>query len=223
MSKIGILGTVLLIGASSLSGGCVNKYRAALQDREAEIQSLREENTGLRASLDEARARDRINNGGQNNPTLSPAGGTRGGDDAELKNIQNQLDGTGVESTRRNGRMVLTLPDDITFASGKASLSPSGKTALKKVSELLKKDYAGKTVWIEGHTDNEPIKKSNFKSNRHLSLERAMAVEEYLKDDAKIEDSRFVVAGHGEFSPIADNKTNEGRKKNRRVELVIGD
>lgn len=222
MARIGTLRWWVLVAAALSGGGCVTQYRKALQDREAEILNLKEENTSLRAALDETKARERLLQGGTANPTLVPAA-MRTGEDAELQSTRSRLDGTGVETDRRNGRIVLTLPEEITFASGKAALSGSGRSALKTVSDLLKKEYAGRTIWIEGHTDNEPIRKSGFKSNRHLSLERAFAVMEFLRDEEKISENRFVLAGHGEFSPVADNSNAEGRKKNRRVELVIGD
>lgn len=219
MKKTGLL---IVVVAALSAGGCVSKYRQALRDRETEISQLKEDNSNLRAALDESRARENLLKGGTTNPALVPASSPKG-EDAELKSVGNRLEGTGVESDRRNGRIVLTLPDEITFGSGKTALSTKGKDALKKVRDVINADYRGRTIWIEGHTDNEPIKKSNFKSNRHLSIERAFAVLEFLKEEAGIEDSRFVVVGHGEFSPVSENNNADGRKKNRRVELVIGD
>lgn len=222
MSKLGNAGIVICFAIALSANGCVSKYRAALQDRDAQIQMHKEEITSLRAALDESRARERLLQGVPINPSLVPAAASKA-DDTELVNTRTQLDGTGVETDRRNGRIVLTLPEEITFASGKASLSSQGKSALKKVSELLKKEYATRIIWVEGHTDNEPIRKSGYRSNRHLSVERANAVLDSLKTEAGIEDSRLVLVGHGEFSPITDNSTSEGRKRNRRVEIVIGD
>src|SRR5262249_13953465 len=131
------------------------------------------------------------------------------------------LDAAGVEYGQRGGNFYVSLPDAITFSSGRADLTKKGKEALKAVAATLAKDYGNSKYWIEGHTDNEPIKKSKWESNRQLSVERAMAVLKFLVEDCAVPDDDCVVAGHGEYDPVAPNDSKEGKSKNRRVEIVV--
>lgn len=219
---------VLYVGLLALlpfAGGCTAKYRKALEQRDRELRSLREERDGLRAELDEAKAKERLfqqqiaaaRSGAVPIEAAAPATGAV---EERAKSIAGDLEGSGVETGVRDGRVVLTLPEGITFASGKATLSDRGKKTVRQVSDSLRRQGVQR-IWVEGHTDNEPIKKSPFKSNRHLSLERAAAVTEYLHQECGIAEGRIVVAGHGEFSPVADNSSTSGRARNRRVEIVL--
>jgi chemotaxis protein MotB len=218
-----------LLGLSCLlpfAGGCTAKYKKALEQRDREIRSLREERDGIRAELDEAKAKEKLYQqqltavrSGTALPAeaVAPAGG---GVEEKAQTIAGELQGSGVETGVRDGRVVLTLPEAITFASGKAALSDRGKKTLRQVSDTLRRQSHGR-IWVEGHTDNEPIKRSPFKSNRHLSVERANAVTEFLHRECGLPEDRIVIAGFGEFSPIADNGSASGRSRNRRVEIVI--
>ena len=116
---------------------------------------------------------------------------------------------------------VLTVSSDVTFASGKAELSERGKDVLTVVARTLLEDYPSAEYWVEGHTDSDPIKKSAFPTNRDLSLARSMAVLHYLVDETGIPDGQCVVAGWGEYRPVAGNDSNHGKSKNRRVEIVV--
>src|SRR5688572_32876224 len=97
-----------------------------------------------------------------------------------------EFDEAGIGYGMRDGNMVITIPSSITFASGQATLSKEGQGALKKVAAMLKKEHPGSHYSIEGHTDDEPIKKSKFETNRELSYARAMAVLAYLVADCGI-------------------------------------
>jgi chemotaxis protein MotB len=116
---------------------------------------------------------------------------------------------------------VISIPSEITFSSGKAELSERGKDALTVVARTLLDDYPSAEYWIEGHTDSDPIKKSAYPTNRDLSLARSMAVLHYLVNDTGIPDGQCVVAGWGEYRPVAGNESNDGKAKNRRVEIVV--
>ena len=121
--------------------------------------------------------------------------------------------------------MVLSLPSGLTFSSGSATLNTKGRSSLKSVAGALKANYSEKTFWVEGHTDNEQLKKSKEKwnSNLRLSIERAMAVSDYLIGEMGIGNSQVRIAGHGEFDPTATNDSAKNRAKNRRVEILILD
>ena len=132
-----------------------------------------------------------------------------------------ELDSAGVGYGLRNGEMVLTMSSDVTFASGKAELSKSGRSALLSVAKALTREYPNAEYWIEGHTDADPISKSKFESNRELSVERAMAVLHFLVEDAGLPDQQCVVAGWGQYRPVMAGKSKEDKSKNRRVEIVV--
>jgi len=117
--------------------------------------------------------------------------------------------------------LVLTFLDEIFFDSGKAVIKEEGKEALDKVARVLKETVADSPVAVEGHTDNEPIKYSGWLSNWELSSGRALAVLHYFVEKHSLAPERLQAVAHGEFHPVASNDTPEGRRQNRRVEVVI--
>lgn len=145
--------------------------------------------------------------------------------DAEVDRLRGQLAGTGVGVERRGDVLVLNLPTSLTFSSGSATLNAKGQSSLKTVASALKADYAGKTFWVEGHTDNEKLVKTKdkWKTNLRLSVERAMAVADYLSGDLGIASDAIRIAGHGPFDPAVPNTTAANKAKNRRVEILILD
>jgi len=117
--------------------------------------------------------------------------------------------------------LVITVVGDLVFDSGKAKIRPAALPLLTKVSEILKDNMAQFNIGIEGHTDNVPIKQSGYKSNWELSTSRALSVLHYLANDQGIQPERLSAIGYGEYRPLASNETSDGRKQNRRVEIVI--
>lgn len=124
-----------------------------------------------------------------------------------------------LEMTERG--LVLTLLDEIFFDSGKAVVKESGDETLAKVARVLRESVPDSPVAVEGHTDNEPIRYSGWKSNWELSSARALAVVHRFIDEHGVEPGRLRAAAFGEYQPVADNGTPEGRRQNRRVEVVI--
>jgi len=86
---------------------------------------------------------------------------------------------------------------------------------------VLQENVPDLNVGIEGHTDNQPIQYSGWKSNWELSAARALSVLHYLADEKGVAPVRLSAIGYGENQPVASNDTKEGRKENRRVEVVI--
>ena len=121
----------------------------------------------------------------------------------------------------RDGNMVYTVPTEITFKSGQATLTSGGKKALRAESARLVRDYPDSEYWIEGHTDSDPIVKSKFETNRNLSVQRGMAVLYFLVEDAGLRDGQCVVAGWGEYRPVSSNDTAANKARNRRVEIIV--
>ena len=126
-----------------------------------------------------------------------------------------------VQLTRQEKGLVITFVADILFDSGKAKLRPEAFASLDKVARVLNENVADFKVGIEGHTDNQPIKFSGWKSNWQLSAERALSVLSYLSDEKQVAPQRLSALAYGEYQPVADNGTASGRKLNRRVEIVI--
>ena len=114
----------------------------------------------------------------------------------------------------------LTLKGALLFESGSASLKEDILPTIDKVGLILQK-YSTGTVEIEGHTDNVPISGGRYASNSELSSARALSVFNYLLDTTSLNPAYLKHAGRGEYAPIADNSTPEGRAKNRRVEIRI--
>lgn len=133
-----------------------------------------------------------------------------------------EFDALGIDYyTDRYGNSVISVASDITFASGKAELTKDGKTALQAVARELNERQSAGAYWIEGHTDNDPIVKSKWGSNRELSVARAMAVLHFLVEACNVPDDKCIVAGHGQYQPIAANDDKAGKARNRRVAIVI--
>ncbi|RJP29155.1 MAG: hypothetical protein C4533_04990 [Candidatus Omnitrophota bacterium] len=124
-----------------------------------------------------------------------------------------------LEMTERG--LVITFVSEIFFDSGKDKVKDNGKDTLNKVAEVLNRNVPDSAVAIEGHTDNDPIKFSVWKTNWELSSARALAVLHYLVDECNLEPQRLSANGYGEFHPVAANDSPENKQKNRRVEIVI--
>jgi chemotaxis protein MotB len=116
--------------------------------------------------------------------------------------------------------VLLTLNGAFLFDSGKADIKSDAIPVLNKIGVLLTK-YADSDIEIEGHTDSVPLNGGRYENNDVLSSYRALAVFNYLKENAAIDPSVMKHSGRGEYVPIADNSTPEGRAKNRRVEIKI--
>ncbi len=140
---------------------------------------------------------------------------------AELRDLQNEFDGTGITVATRGDVIVLGLPSALSFPSGKAELTKDGKAALDAVGDVIHSKWEGRTFWVEGHTDNQQPKKSGWSSNLALSVARATGVAEYMRMTLEVAPGQLRVSGHGEFSPLGLNDTAEGREANRRVEILI--
>lgn len=117
--------------------------------------------------------------------------------------------------------LVITVVGDLLFDSGKAKIRPEAYSVLDKVSTVLQENLASYNVGIEGHTDNQPIKYSGWKSNWELSAHRALSVLNYLEKEKGIAGFRLSAIGYGEYHPVASNDSTQGRQLNRRVEIIV--
>lgn len=149
-----------------------------------------------------------------------------------LRKKLEKLTNLGLDVQIRNNRMVISLPGDVLFASGKDELRKDGKAILLKVAEVIRDDATlkGRLYQVAGHTDNQTLKRAaeTFHDNWGLSLMRARQVLVFLvaKTDAKdggggLDPKLWSASGYGDTDPVASNATPAGRAKNRRVELIL--
>ncbi len=134
--------------------------------------------------------------------------------------LKGEIEAGRVELTYLRGQTMVKMTDKILFASGSATIGQDGKSALKNVAGALR-NILGKTIRVEGHTDNVPTGGNGpFPTNWELSAARALAVVRFLQEQG-VDPTRLVASGRGEFQPIAENDTAEGRSLNRRIEIVL--
>ncbi len=137
--------------------------------------------------------------------------------------LESKLQGTGATARIKDGTIAVTLPSSIFFNSGQVTLKKEAKSSLAKVCNAIKTSFPNENVRIEGHTDNDPIKRTRglYASNWELSAKRAANVLHFLVGQCSLDPKRLHIAGFGEYQPVVSNKTKKGKKQNRRVELVI--
>lgn len=122
--------------------------------------------------------------------------------------------------TEKDGKVYVAMSDKLLFESGSARLDKRGKEALSKLAQVLNKQN-DVDVYIEGHTDSKPINTAQFKDNWDLSVIRATSVVRILTKDYGVNPLQIQPSGRGEFLPVSDNETAEGRAKNRRTEIIM--
>ena len=117
--------------------------------------------------------------------------------------------------------VLLNLSGSILFNSGKADVLAEAKIILEKIGVVLER-YDKNIIEVEGHTDNVPVSKKNkYKNNDILSMHRALAVADFIREVTDLNPAYIKSSGRGEHVPIADNSTAEGRARNRRVVIKI--
>jgi len=135
--------------------------------------------------------------------------------------LQSEIKDKKVKLEMMEKGLVITVVGDVLFDSGKDKIRLEAYPLLDKVAKVLNEDIPDLSVGIEGHTDNQPIKFSGWKSNWELSSHRALSVLHYLVDNKGVLPGRISAIGYGEFKSVASNDTEKGKQLNRRVEIVI--
>lgn len=134
-----------------------------------------------------------------------------------------QLESKDVTISKLQGKLTVNILDRILFDSGEAVLKSDGEVVLRKIAAILA-EHPELKIHVVGHTDNVPIRasaRSRFASNWELSTARALAAVRFLTEQAGVDPHRLGAVGYGEFRPIADNATAEGRARNRRIAITI--
>ncbi len=197
---------VLFVGCAELKS--LREERVVMNQRIEELQSERDDldsryNLSEQEKAELIEERDRLENA--------------------RRSMEERLQGSGASVRIKEGKISVMLPSSILFNSGQTKLKKAAKNSLKKVCNVLKKDFPNATIRIEGHTDSDPLKRTKnvYKSNWELSALRASNVLHYLVDSCRLDPKKLYIAGFGKHQPVASNKSKGGKKKNRRVEIVI--
>jgi chemotaxis protein MotB len=139
------------------------------------------------------------------------------------KKFQKMIDSGKLDVIVRDGRMIVKLPAGVLFDSGSAELSRDGELALMEVAIVLRQ-FGDRQFMIAGHTDDRPLESAQattkYRNNWELSAARALTVTEFLIE-ARMKPENLVAAGYGQFDPVGNNKTSQGRQDNRRIEIVL--
>lgn len=205
---------VLLAAVLSLSAGCTTRYQDMLRERDERIRELSGDVARLRGENQELQNREI-----PVQPQPASAGRREDAGSGMINDLQNEIGGDASVGYRR-GRISIGVEDSVTFDSGSTTLKDSSHRVLRNIASVLKSKFTGRRFYIEGHTDSDPIQKTKdrYRSNRHLSSERADAVAAYLIQQG-VPESSIVVVGYGQFDP----RDPRAKAKNRRVEIVVGD
>ncbi|MCK8524202.1 OmpA family protein [Aquimarina sp. D1M17] len=131
------------------------------------------------------------------------------------------FEGKGLTVEERNGKVYISMENKLLFQSGSWAVGSQGRSAVKQLGTVLgeNQDIA---VLIEGHTDDDPYTgNTQLSGNWDLSTKRATAIVNILLENSAIDPQNLTAAGRGEFAPVASNDTNEGKSKNRRIEVIL--
>lgn len=231
-----------LVFAVALVPGCVSqgKYRTLEETTSAERTKLQGEIAALQSQKDNlqkekegaeseiATLKDRVAQmerqaaeiSAQKDAEINRLKGTY---EDLVKDLKGEIEKGEIKVTQIQNKLSVNLVEKVLFDSGKAEVKAQGKDVLKKVGNILK-GVKDKEIRIEGYTDDVPIGgalKQRFPTNWELSTQRATNVLRFLQDEAGVDGARLSAVGYGQFRPIADNKTPEGRAENRRIEIVL--
>lgn len=202
-----VLLVAVLLGVGLTIIGCASNGPRPDDPLVMENQELRRLNENLQIALDDAEARYRALDeqnrqlAGQLAAQPEPLGDTG-------------FEGLGAGVSRRAGEVVVDIAGEVLFDSGSVTVKPAARGVLDGVVRVIQQRYPGAEIRVAGYTDNDPIKKSDWKTNERLSAERAMAVESYLVSKGISND----VVHSAAYGPA---KAKSSKRESRRVEIII--
>lgn len=141
--------------------------------------------------------------------------------EATVDSMRAELSELNVELEETSRGLTLTIVDQLLFNAGSAELSADGEELISQVAAIIQDNFPGRELMIEGHTDNQPITHSHWKSNWELGSARALSVLHALAGSHGFDPAKLSATTYGEFRPAAPNATDEGRAANRRSVIVI--
>jgi chemotaxis protein MotB len=186
----------------------LNKANAALAATQATDAGLQQQIAGLQANLADLEK--------EKDQTVQSAHGL----EDEMKSA---LESKDVTISKLQGKLTVNILDRVLFDSGEADLKPDGQAVMLKIAAFLAQHPELK-IHVIGHTDNVPIRgnaRLRFPTNWELSTARALAAVRFLTERAGVDPRRVGAVGYGEYRPVADNSTAEGRARNRRIAITI--
>lgn len=187
-------------------GGNVQHLVGERRDLEAERTTLQGSLAETRQALEEMRARETL---ARDRAALFRT---------MVDRFRSMIDAGQLRVQVTRNRMVVELPEGVLFDSGRAELRTTGQLVLEQIGRVLA--TMGRDFQVAGHTDNVPIHSQRFASNWELSTARATTVARRLIE-LGMEPRRLSAAGYADAQPVASNDTPEGRRQNRRIELVL--
>jgi chemotaxis protein MotB len=237
-----------LVAAALAIAGCgvareeFDKRTNELDRCQSELTRTRTESASARTERDDASAR--LDKANEKNQQLEREKQQLGSDTQAIKNeleelrrqrvlaeqradvyrslvskLRSMIDAGTLAVAIRKGKMLVKLGDQILFDPGKADLTAGGQAALRQVAAVLR-EIPDRDFVVAGHTDNQPIKNSAYRSNWELSTARAVTVVRFLQSEG-VDPRHLAAAGYSEFDSVARNDTNEERALNRRIEIVV--
>jgi chemotaxis protein MotB len=244
---------ITILAAGLMASGCVSsgKFKKMETQKNNEIGALQEQNAtleGEKKSLEQQKATLETDNGNlkqqlasseqkaaaieqqvgslqQEKASLEAASQQQQQQyEALVQGLSSEVEKGQLQVRQYQNMLAVDLAEQIFFDSGRATLKPGGKDVLKKVGGALK-SYEDKIIRVVGHTDNVPLAKSlqsTFPTNWDLSVARATTVVRFLQE-VGVPPERMVPSGRAEYDPVAPNDTPEGRRKNRRIEIMLID
>jgi chemotaxis protein MotB len=138
----------------------------------------------------------------------------------EVAELRKKLD-EAIRAAREGETIVLTMLGETLYAPGKAELTAQGRKALDEAMKVVREQFPDREIVVRGHTDDQPIRYSGWKSNWELGAARALGVLHYLQDKHGVKGEQISAQTMSLYRPVASNDTKEGRQQNRRAEIVI--
>jgi chemotaxis protein MotB len=184
-----------------------------------EIANLRKQNKDMRQEIESLRAKTQALEVEKTEEIL----GVKTMYEDLVQDMESEIKKGKITITQLKGKLKVNMVDEILFDSGRATIKPQGVKVLERVGKVLlnAKDQA---IRIEGHTDNVPIGAElakTYPTNWELSVARATAVTRYLQEKIGVDPRVISPTGYGPYRPIASNETEQGRTRNRRIEIVL--
>jgi chemotaxis protein MotB len=207
-----------LVMSLLVTSGCVSssKYKKLEADKNQQLTDCNTKMTALAQEKDSlAQQKDELAKANQKNEAAY---------DSIVHQLADEVQKGDLKITQYKNMLNVDIADQIFFASGSATLKQGGKDVLKKLAKALA-SYPEKIIWVVGHTDDVPLAKaiqSTYPTNWELSVIRATNVVRFLQDSG-VMPGVLIASGRSEFAPVGDNKTPEGRQKNRRIEIKLLD
>jgi len=212
-----VLTTLLVVGLLGFSiyqrSHELDQAKAQLADAQAATEKAQAETSGLRDKLAESQSRiDALQK------EKEAAVQTHKSLEDEMRAA---LESKDVTISNLQGKLTVNILDRVLFDSGEAELKPDGEAVLRKVAAIFTQHPELK-VHVIGHTDNVPFRAgARFASNWELSTARATSAVRFLSESCGVDPKRLGAVGYGEFRPVADNSTPEGRARNRRIAITL--